>query len=132
MKNLVSLISPILAFIVMIFSVTFVLAIAYPFMTDNAFKKYVLAHKNEIVKEERLLVIPSTEFRYYKDITLRLLEGADSTYQIVLWGNRESILWRFKLDKQIKVNIPYERYHNKNVELNEKIFELIKENNVKQ
>ena len=129
MKALTSVISPILAFIVMICSLTFLIAIASPFLTDKKVKKYVLAHKEMIRKENNFMVIPSTDFKYYKDITLRLLEGTDSTYQIVFWGDRESILWRFKLDKLVLVDIGYNRYKGKNVELDEKVFELI--NNIK-
>ena len=129
MKALTSLISPILACIIMICSLTFLIAIASPFLTDKKIKKYVLAHKDQIKKEKYGLVIPSTDYKYYKDITLRLIKGTDSTYQIVFWGDRESILWSFKLDKDITVDIPYNRYKGKNVELDEKVFKLIKENN---
>ena len=129
MKALTSIISPILAFIIMICSLTFLIAIASPFLTDKKIKKYVLAHKDQIKKEKYGLVIPSTDYKYYKDITLRLIKGTDSTYQIVFWGDRESILWSFKLDKLVLVDVSYNRYKGKNVELDEKVFELI--NNTK-
>ncbi|MFA5207439.1 MAG: hypothetical protein WC428_02165 [Candidatus Paceibacterota bacterium] len=125
MKNLVSLVSPILAFVVMICSVSFIIAIASPFLTEKDMKKYVLAHKDMIKKEGNILKIPSTDFKYYTDITLRLLDTNDSTYQIVFWGDRDSKLWDFKLDKPITVTIPYNRYKNKNVNLDVKVFELI-------
>ena len=129
MKALTSLISPILAFIIMICSLTFLIAIASPFLTDKKIKKYVLAHKEMIRKEKYGLVIPSTDYKYYKEITLRLVDNSDSAYQIVFWGDRESILWSFKLDKLVLVDVSYNRYKGKNVELDEKVFELI--NNTK-
>jgi hypothetical protein len=86
MKTLTSIISPILAFIIMIWSLTFLIVIASPFLTDKKIKKYVLAHKEMIKKEKYGLVIPSTDFKYYKDITLRLVDKSDSAYQIVFWG----------------------------------------------
>jgi hypothetical protein len=129
MKTLHALVMPIFAFVLMICSLTFLIAIASPFLTDKAIKKYVLAHKEMIKKEDNLLVIPSTDFKYYKDITLRILDPVDSTYQIVFWGDRESILWRFKLDKMVRATIPYNRYKDKNVDLDVQVFELI--NNLK-
>ena len=129
MKTLHALVVPIFAFVLMICSLTFLIAIASPFLTDKAIKKYVLAHKEMIKKEDNLLVIPSTDFKYYKDITLRILDPVDSTYQIVFWGDRESILWRFKLDKMVRATIPYNRYKDKNVDLDVQVFELI--NNLK-
>jgi ABC-type uncharacterized transport system auxiliary subunit len=132
MKTLHALVMPIFAFVLMICSLTFLIAIASPFLTDKGMKKYVLAHKAMLKKEENnLLVIPSTDYKYYKDITLRLLDGTDSTYQIVFWGDRESMLWRFKLDKHITVSIPYNRYKGKNVNLDTQVFDLIKENTIK-
>jgi hypothetical protein len=130
MKTLTGLVVPIFAFIAMICSLTFLIAIASPFLTDKGMKKYVLSHKEMLKKEENnLLMIPSTDYKYYKDITLRLLDSADSTYQIVFWGDRESILWRFKLDKHITVSIPYNRYKGKDVNLDTQVFDLI--NNLK-
>jgi len=85
-----------------------------------------LAHKDMIKKTEYGLVIPSTDYKYYKDITLRLLDKSDSTYQIIFWGDRESILWDFKLDKDVRVTIPYNRYKDKDVALDVQVFELIK------
>jgi hypothetical protein len=128
MKTLHAIIMPVFAFFLMIFSLTFLIAIASPFLTDKGMKKYVLTHKEMIKKENNnLLVIPHTDFKYYKDVTLRLIDGTDSTYQIVFWGDRESILWRFKLDKLVRVTIPYNRYKGKNVELDEKVYEMINE-----
>jgi hypothetical protein len=125
MKTLHALVMPIVAFVFMISSFSFLIAVASPFLTDKAIKKYVLSHKDQIKKEENLLVIPTTDFKYYKDITLRILDPVDSTYQIVFWGDRESVLWRFKLDKMVRVTTPYNRYKDKNVELDVKVFELI-------
>jgi hypothetical protein len=129
MKTLMRLVMPIFAFILMICSLTFLIAVASPFLTEKKIKKYVLAHKEQIKKEGNLLVIPTTDFRYYKDITLRILDPVDSTYQIVFWGDRESVLWGFKLDKLVRATIPYDRSKDKNVELDVKIFEMINENN---
>jgi hypothetical protein len=125
MKTLSAFISPILAFVVMICSLSFLIAIASPFISDKGMKKYVLAHKDMIKKEGNILKISSTDFKYYTDITLRLLDSNDSTYQIVFWGDRNSKLWDFKLDKSITVTIPYNRYKNKNVNLDVQVFELI-------
>ena len=129
MKILHSIIIPIFAFALIIFSLTFLLVIAFPFMTENAHKRFILANQDKIIHKDKVLVIPITPYKYYKNITLRIVDPVDSSYQIVLWGDRESILWRFKLDKQIHVTIPYDRYKHKNVELDKMIFELIKENN---
>jgi len=125
MKTLHAFVMPIFAFVLMICSFSFLIAIASPFISDKGMKKYVLAHKEMIKKHETHLVIPTTDYKYYKDITLRILDPVDSTYQIVFWGDRESKLWRFKLDKHITVTIPYNRYKEKNVKLDVKVFELI-------
>jgi hypothetical protein len=57
--------------------------------------------------------IDFTDFPYYKDVTIQV--KADSSYRIILWGDRNNWLWRIKLDKQITADIKYDRYNGKNI-----------------
>jgi len=96
-----------------------------PIMSENRCKRYILVHKDRIeTGKYNGLTISKTNFKYYTDITVRLL-GTDSTYQIIFWGNRDSWKWRFKLDKHFVINIPYARYKNKYNVMDGQILELI-------
>ena len=110
--------------------VIFAIVVKSPFMTEKRCKDYVLDNRDKLVKEEKGLAIIGTDFHYYTDVTLRLLSYApyntDSTYQIIFWGDRNSWKWRFKLDKSIIVDIPYNRYKGKDVTLDLKILHLLK------
>lgn len=92
---------------------------------DKYCKQYVLKHKGEICKEDKTLVIPTVENKYYDDITLRLL--GEDRYQIIFWGNRDSWKWRFKLDKCVIVDYTYEYAKGrKGTKIDYEILQLIK------
>lgn len=103
----------------------FIIVAKSPFMTEKRCKDYLLDKRDKLVKEEKGLAITGTDFHYYTDVTLRLIE--DSVYQIIYWGDRNSWKWRFKLDKSIIVDIPYNKYKGKNVTLDLKIIHLLKD-----
>jgi hypothetical protein len=110
--------------------VIFAIVVKSPFMTENRCKNYVLDNRDKLIKEEIGLAIKGTDFHYYTDVTLRLLSylphNTDSTYQIIYWGDRNSWKWRFRLDRSIIVDIPYNRSKGKNVTLDLKILHLLK------
>jgi len=95
-----------------------------PFMTEYRCKNYILDNKDKLIKEEKGLSITKTDFHYYTDITLRLLD--DNRYQIIYWGDRNSWKWRFKLDKCIIIDVPYNKYKGKDVKLDLKILDLLR------
>jgi hypothetical protein len=108
-----------------------------PYMTDNRCKKYIITNKDKLIKEhndlatvELAILKPNIKFyHYYTDITLRLLYSeSDSTYQIIFWGDRNSWKWDFKRDKLVLVDIRYNRYKGKNVDLDLQIFNILKSN----
>jgi hypothetical protein len=88
-------------------------------------KKYIIEHASMIVKDEYGFKIDTCiGLPYYTDISIRV--DSDSSYSVVFWGDRNSFLWNFKLDKTFSVDIPYNRYKNHNTELDEKIISLLK------
>ena len=95
---------------------------------DNSYKDYILDHADQITKDEsddgaKYYRIDITESSYYTDITIRQLD--DSSYTAVFWGDRESFLWDFRLDHDFTIDVPYNRYKNKNVERDVKILEAL-------
>ncbi len=86
------------------------LMIKSPFMGDSSAKQYVIDNyfKFENVSNDNFQPsknLKTKDLFYYTDVTLRII--SDSTYQIICWGDRNSILWYFKLDKQIVVTMNY-------------------------
>jgi hypothetical protein len=111
--------------LLMLVSFSFLMLMAHPFLTEYRWKEYVIKHKADFHKTEHGLKTDSTAYSYYTDVTLKLLEGSDSTYQLIFWGNRDSKLWDFKLDKLIIVDIPYNRSKGKDVTVDNEIIEFI-------
>lgn len=79
-------------------------------MGDSSAKQYVIDNyfKFENVSNDNFQPsknLKTKDLFYYTDVTLRII--SDSTYQIICWGDRNSILWYFKLDKQIVVTMNY-------------------------
>jgi hypothetical protein len=91
--------------------------------SNKTCKKYILKHASEIEKNKNYFIIPNYNGIYYNEITIRL---NDSGYDVVYWGDRESFLWTFKLDKNFSVDVPYNKYKKHNTELDEKIISLLK------
>jgi hypothetical protein len=88
-------------------------------------KKYIIEHVSLIYKNEHGFKIDTCiGLPYYTDITIRM--DSDSSYNVVFWGNRESFLWDFRLDKSFSVDIPYEKYKKHNTILDEELISLLK------
>jgi hypothetical protein len=88
-------------------------------------KKYIIKHASYIVKDKHGYSIDTCiGLPYYTDISICMY--SDSSYNVVFWGNRESFLWDFRLDKSFTVDIPYEKYKKHNVELDKQILFILK------
>jgi hypothetical protein len=94
-------------------------------MTDNKCKKVIIENKKSIRydAENNVFKIDSTTFNYYTDISIKL--NGDSCYYIVFWGDRDSWLWDFKLDKNFSIDIPYNRYKGKNIDKDVEIINIL-------
>jgi hypothetical protein len=102
-------------YVVSILLFIIILMIKSPFLSDKAVKDYVINnyYKFENVPQDQFKPsksLTTKNLSYYTDITLRII--TDSTYQIICWGDRNSILWYFKLDKQIIVTMNYDKIND--------------------
>jgi hypothetical protein len=113
------------AIIIAIFGVIFFIITSFLFYkpSNKSCKKYIIKHANEIEKNKNYFIIPNYDGLYYNEITIRL---NDDGYDVVYWGDRESFLWVFKLDKSFSVDTPYNKYKKYNTKLDEKILSLLK------
>lgn len=88
-------------------------------------KKYIIKHASYIVKDKYGYSIDTCiGLPYYTDISIRM--DSDNSYNVVFWGNRESFLWNFRLDKHFSADVPYEKSKKHNVELDEQILSILK------
>lgn len=92
---------------------------------DNSHKQFVIDNvdKMERSKYSNLNTFHTIDTLngYHKHVTITIHQ--DSSYNIIFWGDRNSIWFDILRDKQILVNIPYNRYKGKNVD---KDIEIIK------
>jgi len=61
---------------------------------------------------------------YYTDMTIKL--KSDSSYVVIFWGNRKSIMWDIRKDYYFTVEIPYNRSIGKDVSKDITILEICK------
>jgi hypothetical protein len=100
-------------YVVSILLFIIILMIKSPFISDLSVKQYIINnyYKFENVPQDQFKPSKSLETKnnlfYYTDITLRII--SKNTYQIICWGDRNSILWYFKSDKQIVVTMNYDK-----------------------
>lgn len=98
--------------------------------SDVRCKRFVINHKDELVGEGAFYKIMHSDRKYYKDVTVRRV-GTDG-YSIIFWGDRDSWLWRFRLDKYFTADVPYRKSKHKDVSLDKEILDiLIKLDNAK-
>lgn len=91
------------------------------------FKKFIIENKDKIkyIQDGDYSIYSIDSLSgYYTDVSIRL--KSDSTYDVVFWGNRKSWLWNYKLDYYFSVDIPYNRYKRKNVEIDIEIINILK------
>lgn len=95
---------------------------------DNDYKETLLNQMDDsFILSDKIVYLENIE-GYYTDISFSLL--SDSSYVMILWADRNSIWWHLRKDKIINVDVPYNRYKGKNVDLD---IQLIKKfNNLKK
>jgi len=92
-------------------------------ITENECKNYIIKHKNEIVSyKDNNFRIEKCNLNYYTNITLKFYPK-DSSYYVIFWGNRNSILWNTRLDKHFYIDIRYNKY--KNIEKDIEIYNIL-------
>lgn len=101
-----------------IFIITVILAILSItlYQTDNSQKEFLIdnANTNKLEKiSDNTFIIDSLD-GYYTEKTISF--QPDSSYTIICWGDRNSLLWYIRKDKMIHVSIPYNRYKNIDVD----------------
>jgi hypothetical protein len=109
---------------IMSFIVFFIYAQVFN-ITENRCKNYIIKHKNEIVSYKyNYFEIKKCNLNYYTNITLKFYPK-DSLYYLIFWGNRNSLLWNTRLDKNFLIDIRYNRYKNKNVKRDIEIYNIL-------
>jgi len=100
---------------------------------DVTCKDYIIEHSDEIeylevpMFEDGIYTIDSCDMYYFTEVTIKSLD--DSSYFIIFWGDRDSWLWKYKLDKSFEVSIPYDRSKGENVDKDLKILQALKDCN---
>jgi hypothetical protein len=108
--------------------------IDHNYFSEKECKNYIIEHKDELRTDNWSdnewinFKLDSCDNIYYTDVTVRIKK--DSSYNVIFWGDRDSWRWRFKLDKFFTIDIPYNRYKDKNIELDIKLYDII--NKIKQ
>lgn len=101
-----------------------------PYLSEKKMKKYVLDHQDQIEKTNNgymtYLTISKTEYKYYTDISLKLLD--ENTYMLIFWGDRNTWKWGIKLDGDVTVDVRYQEIvKRKDVTLDKEVLKLIKD-----
>jgi len=90
---------------------------------DNLIKHQIIKNSNKIHLGEKQFKIESYDSWYFTDATINLM--SDSSYHVVLWGNRDSNWWWLLKDHTLSVDIPYNRYRNMDVTKDKIILEIL-------
>ncbi len=82
--------------------------------TQQGCKNYIISHQQEIIKTDHnnnnnnYFSIPGYSGFYYKHITIKTT--SDSSYTIILKGDKNSFLWKTKQDKYMVTDIANKRF----------------------
>ena len=97
---------------------------AFPIMTNNRCKNYIIEHKEDITMDKLgSYRLQTPDLNYYEEVTI---SANDTTgYYIIFWADRGSWKWYIKSDKLIDANISYKEYKGKNTELDKKLLDSI-------
>ena len=125
------------AIIIIYTVITFVLIvlILFPIIENSdfvksKFKDYIIErndHNTRLCCDSEGVYSNTFKDGYYTNITINLYTTkTDSSYYVVFWGDRNSILWNIIKDYNFSVDIPYNRYKGKDVTKDLKILEICK------
>lgn len=95
-------------------------------INENKYK-YILIDKMHytFILTENIVILENLD-GYYGEVSFTLTD--DSSYVMVLWGDRESLWWNIRKDKVILVDVPYDRYKGRNVDLDVELISEFNEN----
>jgi len=97
---------------------------AFPIMTENSCKKYIIEHQDDITKDgPNKYRLQTPDLNYYEEVTINL--RSDKGYYIIFWGSRDSWKWNIKLDKNFDADIMYKEYKGKNTNLDRELLKTI-------
>jgi len=94
---------------------------------NRKYKEYIIEHSSELRKNNdipNIYNLDTCELSYYTDVTVSLID--DSSYSVVFWGDRDSWLWNWKLDKHFVVDDPYNNHKKINTTQDNEILKIIK------
>lgn len=134
MKKFLSFLKSNIIYILSILIWIFIYIHYYPIMTESRCKKYIIEHQDSLKiinsynpdKSNIFYLLNIKDLNYYEEVTIKY-NPKTANYFIIFWGNRKSWKFRVKLDKDFEVDIPYLKSKNKNVELDEKLINILNE-----
>ena len=91
--------------------------------SEDAYKKIIIENEYRIEKVASNIFVIDSLNSYYEKVTVRMDKAS---YTVIFWGNRESTLWKFRGDVYFTVDIKYNEYKNKSVELDKQLLDILK------
>lgn len=96
-------------------------------LEQDALHSYLIKNEHNIQRdlpcENCFIVKEFHDKNYYTDMSISV--DKDSAYTIVLWGNREHVMYNLKKDFILTVDIPYNRYKGKDVTQQVKLYQIL-------
>lgn len=86
-------------------------------------KNYIICHSDNITKQGKNTYNIKFNSGYYTNMNIKLY--ADSSYNVIYWGDRTSFLFDYRLDYYFSVDIPYERSIGNDVSDDIKILKIL-------
>lgn len=88
---------------------------------------YLIKNENNIERdlpcENCFYVKDFNDKNYYTDMSISV--SNDSSYIIILWGNRNHIMYEHKKDVIVTIDIPYNRYKGKDVAKQVRLYQIL-------
>lgn len=92
--------------------------------TEARHKQFILDNVGMFKKVSENSFVAENLKGYYTEISISF--QTDSSFTIILWGDRNSIIWDIIKDKKISVSLPYDRHKGKNVDLDVRLMSAFK------
>lgn len=91
---------------------------------DDYWKDYVIKNKEKIYFDKMGVFVIDSIDGYYTDLSIRIT--GDSSYSVMVWGDRESYLWNLKKDYSFDTDIPHIRFKGFDVSKDIELLKILK------
>lgn len=116
---------------IIIINILLLILIVYnPIYNTYECKRYAIEHIDEIDnitknKNGYVFHYTITDTNYYTNISIRI-DTHWNYYSLIMWGDRNSWKWYYKLDKDFVVDLDYTKYNNKNITIDSILINKLK------